>query len=346
MTANQSAIIRLQNLSKTYGKGETAVHALNNINLEIMPGEIFGIIGLSGAGKSTLVRCINYLERPTSGEVFVNGLELGELSQQGLNEARHSIGMIFQQFNLLMQKTALQNICFPLEIVKTPKEEARKRALELLELVGLSDKANAYPSQLSGGQKQRVAIARALATNPQVLLCDEATSALDPASTRSVLDLLKEINKQLGITIVIITHEMNVVEKICQRVAIIDKSRIAECGEVREIFAHPNSDIAKSFVFPKHNNVQTMLNKNCCRVIYDGQSSFEPHIANMILQFKQPVNIIFANSKNIDGKAFGQIVLQMPDDPDIANKMLSFLRAQGLNAEELTADENWEVNAQ
>lgn len=346
MTAMQPTIIRLQSLSKTYGSGESAVHALNDINLDIKQGEIFGVIGLSGAGKSTLVRCINYLERPTSGEVFVNDQELGQLNQKQLNQARQSIGMIFQQFNLLMQKTALENIRFPLEIAKTPKKQAIERAQELLELVGLADKTKAYPSQLSGGQKQRVAIARALATNPKVLLCDEATSALDPASTRSVLNLLKSINEQFGITIVIITHEMSVIEEICQRVAIIDKSRIAECGEVREIFAHPNSDIAKSFVFPKQQAVKAMLNKNCVRVIYDGQSSFEPVIANMILQFKQPVNIIFANSKNIDGKAFGQIVLQLPDDAATAAKMLQYLRMQGLNAEEITADENWEVNAQ
>ncbi len=346
MTAMQPTIIRLQNLSKTYGNGENAVHALNDINLDIKQGEIFGVIGLSGAGKSTLVRCINYLERPTAGEVFVNEQELGKLSQAELNRARQSIGMIFQQFNLLMQKTALENICFPLEIAKTPKKQAVQRAQELLEMVGLADKTNSYPSQLSGGQKQRVAIARALATNPKVLLCDEATSALDPTSTRSILSLLKSINEKLGITIVIITHEMSVIEEICQRVALIDKSRIAECGEVREIFAHPNSDIAKSFVFPRQQAVKAMLNKNCVRVIYDGQSSFEPVIANMILQFKQPVNIIFANSKNIDGKAFGQIVLQLPDDMPTAAKMLQYLRMQGLNAEEITANDNWEVNAQ
>jgi len=342
----QPTIIRLQNLSKTYGSGAAAVHALNDINLEIRQGEIFGVIGLSGAGKSTLVRCINYLERPTSGEVFVDEQELGQLSQAELNKTRQSIGMIFQQFNLLMQKTTVENICFPLEIAKVPKQQAVARAQELLELVGLADKTKAYPAQLSGGQKQRVAIARALATNPKVLLCDEATSALDPASTRSILNLLKSINEQFGITIVIITHEMSVIEEICQRVAIIDKSRIAECGEVREIFAHPQSDIAKSFVFPKQNAVKAMLNKNCCRVIYDGQSSFEPVIANMILQFKQPVNIIFANSKNIDGKAFGQIVLQLPDDAATAAKMLQYLRMQGLKAEEILADDNWEVNAQ
>ncbi len=346
MTTDKQVIIRLKNLSKTYGSKASAVHALSDINLEINQGEIFGIIGLSGAGKSTLVRCINYLERPTSGSVYVDGKVLGSLTNAQLNEARRSIGMIFQQFNLLMQKTTVENICFPLEIAKVPKDKARARAIELLELVGLSDKVNSYPSQLSGGQKQRVAIARALATNPKVLLCDEATSALDPASTRSILALLKDINAKLGITIVIITHEMSVIEEICQRVAIIDKSRIAECGNVRDIFARPSSNIAKTLVLPHQRSGGLMMNKNCCRIVFDGQSSFEPVIANMILDFKAPVNIIFANSKNIDGKAFGQIVVQLPDDEKIAGRMLQYLRDKGLTAEELVAGANWEVYEQ
>lgn len=346
MAETQPIIISLKDLGKTYGGGERAVRALSGINLDIRQGEIFGVIGLSGAGKSTLVRCINYLERPTEGQVFVDGQELGTLSRRELNQTRQSIGMIFQQFNLLMQKTAVENICFPLEIAKVPKAKAKARALELLELVGLADKAKAYPAQLSGGQKQRVAIARALATNPKVLLCDEATSALDPASTRQILALLKSINEQLGITIIVITHEMSVIEEICQRVAIIDSSKIAECGPVRDIFAHPGSSIAKKLVFPNQRGVKAMLNKNCCRIVYDGQSSFEPVIANMVLEFKQPVNIIFANSKNIDGKAFGQIVLQLPDDDKCAAKMLQYLQAQGLTCEELTAGANWEVSEQ
>lgn len=344
MTTDKQVIIRLKNLSKTYGSKASAVHALSDINLEINQGEIFGIIGLSGAGKSTLVRCINYLERPTSGSVYVDGKVLGSLTNAQLNEARRSIGMIFQQFNLLMQKTTVENICFPLEIAKVPKDKARARAIELLELVGLADKVNSYPSQLSGGQKQRVAIARALATNPKVLLCDEATSALDPASTRSILALLKDINAKLGITIVIITHEMSVIEEICQRVAIIDKSRIAECGNVRDIFAKPTSSIAKTLVLPHQRSAGQMLNKKCCRIVFDGQSSFEPVIANMILDFKAPVNIIFANTQNIDGKAFGQIVVQLPDDDKVAGQMLQYLRDKGLTAEELIAGANWEVD--
>ena len=247
MTANQEPIIRLQNLSKTYGKGETAVHALNDINLEIMPGEIFGIIGLSGAGKSTLVRCINYLERPTSGQVFINGLELGQLPQQGLNEARHSIGMIFQQFNLLMQKTALQNICFPLEIVKTPKEQARQRALELLELVGLSDKAKAYPSQLSGGQKQRVAIARGLAMQPELMLFDEPTSALDPEITGEVLSVMKTLAEQ-RMTMLVVTHEMGFAREVADRVIFMADGHIVEQGTPQDIFENPQSERLQNFL--------------------------------------------------------------------------------------------------
>ncbi len=342
---SENHIIRLEHLSKTYTTQAGSVQALQDINLEIRQGEIFGVIGLSGAGKSTLVRCINFLERPTGGKVWVDGQDMSALSTAELNQIRQSVAMIFQQFNLLMQRTSLENICFPLEIAKVPKAEAKKRALELLELVGLSDKANSYPAQLSGGQKQRVAIARALSTNPKVLLCDEATSALDPASTRSILALLKDINQKLGITIVIITHEMSVIENICQRVAVIDQSRIAECGDVREIFAHPKSNIAKTLVFPNQRQTQAMVGTLCCRIVFDGQSSYEPVIANMILNFKRPVNIIFADSKNIDGKAFGQIVLQLPEEPGVAEKMQQYLQAQGLTVEVFQADANLEVNA-
>ena len=232
-------IIQIEHLNKTFGAGPTAVHALEDINLAVQPGEIFGIIGLSGAGKSTLVRCMNLLERPTSGSVVVDGKEMTKLSTKDLNRARQSIGMIFQSFNLLMQRTALDNVCFPLELIGTKRPQARKRAQELLDLVGLGDRAGAYPAQLSGGQKQRVAIARALATSPKVLLCDEATSALDPTTTLSILALLKELNEKLGVTVVVITHQMNVIEEICHRVAILDHGVIAEQGSVEDIFSHP-----------------------------------------------------------------------------------------------------------
>ena len=248
MDLDQDSIVRIRGLNKTFCGRAGEVVALDGIDLDIRRGEIFGIIGLSGAGKSTLVRCINFLETPTAGSVTVDGQELGRLSKKQLLEARRSMGMIFQQFNLLQQRTALQNVCFPLEIAGAKKAEAEARARELLETVGLRDREDNYPSQLSGGQQQRVAIARALATSPKILLCDEATSALDPTTTRSILALLKEINQTLGITIIVITHEMAVIEEICQRVAIIDASHIVESGPVDQVFTRPQSAMAKQLI--------------------------------------------------------------------------------------------------
>lgn len=235
-------MIELKNLEKTYRTSKGSVTAIKDINITINDGEIFGIIGLSGAGKSTLVRCINYLERPTSGQVIIDGKELGSLKTKELLKTRQNIGMVFQGFNLLAQRNVIKNICYPLEIAGMKKSDAVKRAESLLELVGLSDKAKAYPSQLSGGQKQRVAIARALAAKTHYLLCDEATSALDPDTTRSVLELLKKINRTLGVTIIVITHEMKVIDSICDRVAVLDNSTVAEIGDVRTVFANPKSD--------------------------------------------------------------------------------------------------------
>ena len=328
-------IIQIIGLQKKYKNKTTEVEALRDIHLEINRGEIFGIIGMSGAGKSTLVRCMNLLEKPTHGSVLIDGKDLMQLSEKELRKERQSISMIFQQFNLLMQRTALGNICFPLEIAGVSKDEAEKRAKQLLEIVDLADKANAFPSQLSGGQKQRVAIARALATSPKVLLCDEATSALDPLTTRSILALLKDINQRLGITVVIITHEMAVIEEICQRVAIIDGGTIAEIGKVEDIFTSPKTKAAKKLVYPDGERSVDFKSKRCCRIVFNGQSSFEPVIANMVLDCKEAVNIIFANSKNIDGKAFGQIVVQLPDDERTAAKMLAYLRARNLPFEEV-----------
>lgn len=333
--SESNAIIRIENLEKSFITKKNTVTALRDINLTIREGEIFGIIGMSGAGKSTLVRCINYLERPTKGKVFFNGLDMSKLSRRELEKTRQSIGMIFQQFNLLMQRTTIGNICFPLEIAGVPKEEARKRAYELLELVGLKEKDKAYPSELSGGQKQRVAIARALANNPKVLLCDEATSALDPKTTRSILALLKDINARMGITIVVITHEMRVIEEICTSVAIIDDSRIAETGRVDSIFTRPQTAAARKLVFPDGENQAKYIGSRCCRIVFEGNSSFEPVVANMILACHAPVNIMFADTKDIDGKAFGQIVVQLPEDTLTANKMIAYLQEQGLTAEEV-----------
>jgi D-methionine transport system ATP-binding protein len=329
------SIIRIENLSKRFKSADGEVRALEDINIDISAGEIFGVIGMSGAGKSTLVRCINLLEKPTTGNVYIDGYDLQKLTSVQLNHARKSIGMIFQLFNLLMQRTALQNVCFPLEISGADRETALARATELLALVGLADKANAYPAQLSGGQRQRVAIARALATNPKVLLCDEATSALDPATTREILALLKDINKRLGITIVVITHEMSVIEQICQRVAIIDDSHIVESGSVEEIFSRPKSAAARRLVYAEDRPLAQAAGQRCCRIVFDGSSSFEPVVAGMVLEFGQTVNILFADTRNIDGKAFGQIVLQLPERAAVADGMIRYLRARGLTVEEV-----------
>ncbi len=335
MNEGGKAIIKIKNLCKTFKGKDAEVKALENINVDINKGEIFGIIGLSGAGKSTVVRCINFLERPTSGEVIFDGKNLSLLTPKELSNVRRSISMIFQQFNLLMQRTALQNVCFPLELCGVSKDDAKKKALDLLKLVGLCDKANSYPSQLSGGQKQRVAIARALATNPKVLLCDEATSALDPTTTRSILSLLKEINKNMGVTIVIITHEMGVIEEVCNRVAIIDNSEIAEMGNVRDVFLNPRSDIAKKLVYPGGQKIEKFKAGKCLRIVFDGTSSHEPIISNMILKCRANINIVFADSKNIDGKAFGQLVIQLPSDSTQAGKIKEYLISKGLIIEEV-----------
>ncbi len=330
----QEAIIKIIGLGKTFLSKNSKVVALEDINLEVQRGEIFGIIGLSGAGKSTLVRCINYLERPTTGSVVFNGKDLSTLKKAELSKERQGMGMIFQQFNLLMQRNCLQNICFPLEIAGVSKQEAKKRALELLEIVGLSDKASAYPTQLSGGQKQRVAIARALATNPKVLLCDEATSALDPTTTRSILSLLKDINKKLGVTIVIITHEMSVIEEICQKVAIIDNSKIAEIGDVSEVFTKPKSKIAKQLIFSGNNYISQFKGEKKLRIVFDGRSSFEPIISNMILQCKIPINILYADTKNIGGNAFGHMIIQLPEDEKAVQRIIAFLDTQNVTYKE------------
>lgn len=304
------------------------------MNLTIEDGSIFGIIGLSGAGKSTLVRCINLLERPSEGKVFLDNVELTALKPTELRKERRKIGMIFQQFNLLSQRTALKNVCYPLEIEGIPAKEAKEKARKLLELVGLSDKENNYPSQLSGGQKQRVAIARALATNPQVLLCDEATSALDPNTTRSILDLLKNINKTLGVTIVVITHEMRVVEQICNKVAVMDGGVVVETGDVHEVFLTPKSKTAQELIFPKSKNITNLSGKKVFRLAFDGQSSFEPVIANLVLKCQTVVNILGASTEDIGGKAFGQMILQLPEDDLAVERAKNYLDSIGIFYEE------------
>lgn len=326
---SNQAIISIQEVSKIFNVKGDKVVALDNVSFDILKGEIFGIIGLSGAGKSTLVRCINLLEKPTTGKIMVNSEDLSTLNERMLNKARKNIGMIFQHFCLLEQRTALQNVCFPLELNGVSKSKAVKRAKELLELVGLADRENAYPSQLSGGMKQRVAIARALATNPQILLCDESTSALDPATTQSILALLKEINEKLGVTIVIITHEMAVVENVCHKVAVMDKSKVVELDTVENVFTNPKSKIAKQLILPINEEVQE-LKENQIRIIFDGNSAFTPIISELSLKHNVHLNIFYADTKTIEGKAYGQMIIGLPDDIDKKELVKQGLKEKGI----------------
>lgn len=333
-------MIEIKNLTKTYKiqKGETLT-AIKDINLKVEDSDIFGIIGLSGAGKSTLVRCINYLEKPTEGSVIFDGTDLGSLSKKELLKTRQQMSMIFQSFNLLQQRNVLKNVCYPLEIAGVDKNTAVEKARELLRLVGLDDREKAYPAQLSGGQKQRVAIARALATNPKVLLCDEATSALDPNTTASILSLLKQINKELGVTIIVITHEMRVIEKICNKVAVIDNSRIVEQGYVKDVFLAPKSKIARELIFPSESLYSTDICERTIRLVFDGNSTYEPIISNLALECHATVSIIAANVKNIDGKTYGQLVLQLPNDEKIAADVCKYLTEHGVVYEEVSGND-------
>lgn len=331
-------MINITNLSKTFKGSENTVEALKNISLCINDGDIYGIIGMSGAGKSTLVRCMNMLERPTSGQVVINGKDLGSLSEKELRKERRKITMIFQGFNLLMQRNCLDNICFPLELAGVKREEAKKRAKELIELVGLPDKANAYPAQLSGGQQQRIAIARALATDPEVLLCDEATSALDPKTTHSILELIKDINKRLNITVVIITHQMSVVEEICNRVAILDDGRVVEEGEVSEVFANPKSSAARRLVFPEgtDNVISQRDGERTVRVVFNGmQSVGKPVITQMAIDEGIAANILNASTKLLGEKIYGSMILGLPNDDETVKRAIAYLSRDNVLAEEV-----------
>ena len=331
-------MIQVENLCKRFETKGGTVEAAKNISFSIEKGEIFGIIGLSGAGKSTLVRCLNLLERPTSGTVKVNGKNLTELSEKELRKERQKIGMIFQHFNLLMQRTALDNVCFPMEIAGIGKAEARKKALEYLRIVGLEEKALSYPSQLSGGQKQRLAIARVLASDPQILLCDEATSALDPQTTKAILELIKEINRDYGITVVVITHEMSVVQEICDKVAVLERGSLVETGTVEELFRNPKTDEARKLVFSGRTQIKEMKGKRLVRVTFLEKSSFEPVIANLVLTYRTPVNILYADTKNINGQAQGEMILQLPELEEVADKMIQYLKEINMGVEELKED--------
>ncbi|WP_294475773.1 ATP-binding cassette domain-containing protein [uncultured Intestinimonas sp.] len=329
-------MIELRDVSKTFQTADGVLQALSGVSLTIQDGDIFGIVGMSGAGKSTLVRCINLLERPSGGQVLVEGLidgaqgpvDLCSLSAAQLRQARRSISMIFQQFNLLMQRTCLKNICFPMEIAGVPKAQAKQRALELLETVGLPDKADAYPAQLSGGQKQRIAIARALASDPKVLLCDEATSALDPTTTRSILRLIQDINRRLGLTVVVITHEMAVVEEICTRVAILERGRMVETGTVEEVFSNPQTEAGRRLVYPEGVQIDQLPAANVVRVAFNGGSSYEPLIASLAIDCGVKVNILGADTRNVNGRAFGTMLLGLPQDKAESAKAMNYLKAQ------------------
>ena len=331
------AIIQIEHVSKTFQTKDGTIDALKDVSLNIEAGDIYGIIGMSGAGKSTLVRCINHIEVPTSGTVVVQDKELGGLSDKELRKQREHIGMIFQHFNLLMQKSVLDNVCFPLFIQGKS------------EIVGLRDRAKAYPSQLSGGQKQRVAIARALASDPQILLCDEATSALDPQTTSSILELLKDINQRFGITIVVITHQMAVVREICNQVAIMKDGQVVEHGRTIDIFNHPKSEVARELLQKDEGNAtepkslkttDRIKNGTRIRIVYTENSAFEPVIANMILTFKEPVNILKAATKNVGGVAKGEMILELPKGSTNVAAMEQYLKERGLELEELSNNVN------
>ena len=332
-------MIELRHVTKQFPapEGEGVFTALDDVSLSIADGDIFGIVGMSGAGKSTLVRCINLLERPTRGEILISGLtgaagrepvDLCRMTPAQLRQARRSISMIFQQFNLLMQRTCLKNICFPMEIAGVGAAQARKRALELLDVVGLPDKAGSYPAQLSGGQKQRIAIARALASDPKVLLCDEATSALDPKTTRDILRLVQDINRRMGITVVVITHEMAVVEEICSHVAILDHGKMVETGTVEEIFSNPKTEAARRLVYPDGVPMSQFPVSKVIRVVFNGGTAYQPLIASLAIECGVKVNILGADTRNIDGQAFGSMLLGLPQDADEAARALQYIRTQ------------------
>ena len=327
-------IVELRGLSKTFGAGAEQVAALQQVSLAVEPGEIFGIIGLSGAGKSTLVRCINLLERPDEGQVLFHGQDLTAMSTKQLRQVRRKISMIFQSFNLLEQRTALDNICFPLELEGVPKAKAKQRARELLEIVGLPDKARAYPVQLSGGQKQRIAIARALASDPEVLLCDEATSALDPQTTDSILNLLQTISRERGITVILITHQMSVIEQICNRVAILDSGVVAEIGDVEQVFSNPQSAAGRRLVSPDVALPLSTWVGPVARIAFNGNTSEEPIIAEVAMEKGIKLSILGADTRNVDGKAFGTMLVSLPEDAEKKQEVLDYLNHfDGVTAE-------------
>lgn len=331
---SEQPIIQIKDLKKVYQVPGGEVVALNGINLTIERGQIYGIIGMSGAGKSTLIRCINKLDTPTEGQVLINGQNVLAMSKADLRQTRRHMAMIFQQFNLLMQKTVARNVRYPLEIAGVPKKQANERVMELLRIVGLEEKANAYPAQLSGGQKQRVAIARALAGDPEVLLCDEATSALDPMTTQSILALLQKINQEMGITVVLITHEMAVIRQICNKVAILDGGKMVEEGSVDDVFMHTKSAAGRRLfgILPEQEEVPP---QSAIRIVFDANAAGQPIISQLIKDMDMDINILSADIRQLNGKSFGQMMIARPDDPVEVKKIMDYLRNAGMTVEEV-----------
>lgn len=335
-------MIKIQNLSKIYVAGGQKVVALDNINLTIKDGSIFGIIGLSGAGKSSLVRCINRLEEPSNGRIYIDDVDITSLDKKSLREARKKIGMIFQHFNLLSNATVFENVAFPLKIADYPKKKIKERVYELLRLVDLEEKAQAYPSQLSGGQKQRVGIARALANHPRILLSDEATSALDPKTTKSILHLLKDINRKFGITIVIITHEMDVIKEICDEVAVIENGKIIEQASVVDLFTNPSADTTRTFIeditesLPESIKISNKPDEKFVKISFRGSITSEPVISKMIKKFDVDVNIIKGNIDNVGDISIGKLLISITGNPDNILNSIEYLKETGLKVEVLT----------
>ena len=347
-------MIKFENVSKQYERNGITTQALQNINLTIQKGDIYGIIGYSGAGKSTLVRLINFLEKPTQGNVIIQNQLLNQLSNPQLRQVRRKIGMIFQHFNLLESKTVYENIAIPLVLIKKDKQAIKQKVYELLEFVGLSDKAHSYPKELSGGQKQRIGIARALANDPDILLCDEATSALDPQTTQSILELIKKINDQYKITVVLITHEMHVIEQVCHKVAVMEKGKIIEHGNVLDVFGHPKHKTTQNFVSSVINDqipagvVENLLeiegNKSNIKLFkleFLGRSASEPVMNSLILQQKVIVNILFAHMSEIEKTVLGSMFVQLKGSDSNIEQSVQFLREHGVNVTEI---QHWENN--
>ncbi len=331
---SEHPIIQIKDLRKVYQVPGGEVVALNGINLSIERGQIYGIIGMSGAGKSTLIRCINKLDTPTEGQILIDGKNVLAMNKKDLLQTRRRMAMIFQQFNLLMQKTVARNVRYPLEIAGVPAKKANERVMELLRIVGLEEKANAYPAQLSGGQKQRVAIARALASDPEVLLCDEATSALDPMTTQSILALLQKINQEMGITVVLITHEMAVIRQICSRVAILDGGKMVEEGTVDDVFMHTKSAAGRRLfgILPEQEEIPQ---QPAIRIVFDAQAAGQPMISKLIKDMDMDVNILSADIRQLNGKSYGQMLIARPDDPMDVKRIMDYLKDEGMTVEEV-----------